>query len=120
MYVVMEKRNRSGHRQCHHVLPYQGKLPADHHESWRIRKEKSFGPKKWNLLVRCLESKHLIAGEAKVIEVAQTATVIGTFLGVLLVTTGLSLELAGRKRAFILLLACEMKRAMLGSCGYFL
>jgi hypothetical protein len=98
MYVVMEKRNSRGYRQCHHVLPYQGNLPPDHHESWRIRKEKSFDPKKWNLLVRCLESIHLVAGEAKGIEAAQTATITGTLLGVLLVTAGLSLELAGRKR----------------------
>ena len=52
----------------------------------------------WILLLRALESGYLTVAETDIIEAAQIATIIGTFLGVLLVTTGLSLESAGRKR----------------------
>jgi hypothetical protein len=52
----------------------------------------------WQLLMWCLESGYLIVGEAKVVEAAQVATVVGAVLGVLLVVAGLGLELFGRKR----------------------
>ncbi|MCW4019874.1 MAG: hypothetical protein NWF14_01405 [Candidatus Bathyarchaeota archaeon] len=47
----------------------------------------------WDLLARVLESKYLIVHEAKVISAAETATQIGTIVGMLLVFTGLSIEL---------------------------
>jgi len=81
----------------------------------------------WILLLRVLESGYLTVAEADIIEAAQIATIIGTLLGVLLVTAGLSLELAGRKRkmkivlqAFVLFLAYKVKLVLLDSCGYFL
>lgn len=48
----------------------------------------------WDLLGRVLESKYLIIDEAKVISAAETATHIGTILGMLLIFTGLSIELS--------------------------
>lgn len=54
----------------------------------------------WHLLLRCLESRYLIVGEAKVIQAAQIATNVGTVVGVLLVVAGLGMELLGRMRKY--------------------
>ena len=50
----------------------------------------------WVLLSLVLESEYLIVAEAKVIEAAQTATIVGSILGMVLVIAGLGLELYTR------------------------
>lgn len=52
----------------------------------------------WILLGWVLESKYLIVFEAKVISAAETATNLGTILGILLVVAGLGMELLARIR----------------------
>ena len=53
----------------------------------------------WDLLGRVLESEYLIVQEAKVVSAAETAAHTGTLLGMLLVFTGVSIELfAGAMR----------------------
>lgn len=52
----------------------------------------------WHLLLRCLDSRYLIVGEAKVMEATHIATGVGTLLGVLLVAVGLVVELLGRRK----------------------
>lgn len=47
----------------------------------------------WDLLQNVLESEYLIVHEAKVISAAQTASHVGIVLGILLVFTGVSIEL---------------------------
>ena len=47
----------------------------------------------WVLLSLVLKSEYLIVAEAKVIEAAQIATVVGSILGMVLVVAGLGLEL---------------------------
>ena len=47
----------------------------------------------WDLLGRVLESEYLIVQEAKVVSAAETAAHTGTLLGMLLVFTGVSIEL---------------------------
>jgi hypothetical protein len=50
----------------------------------------------WTLLLMFVESGYLIVGEAKVMEGAQTATVAGVVLGVLLVVAGVGLRQCGK------------------------
>ena len=50
----------------------------------------------WVLLSLVLKSEYLIVAEAKVIEAAQIATVVGSILGMVLVVAGLGLELHAR------------------------
>jgi hypothetical protein len=50
----------------------------------------------WVLLSLVLESEYLVVAEAKVIEAAQTATVVGSILGIVLVVARLGLELHAR------------------------
>ena len=50
----------------------------------------------WVLLSLVLESEYLIVAEAKVIEAAQTATIVGSILGIVLIVAGLGLELHAR------------------------
>jgi len=54
----------------------------------------------WQLLWRVLDSEYLIVAEAKVIEVAQIATNVGTIFGILLVIAGIGLELLGKKKLY--------------------
>ncbi|MDH5779271.1 MAG: hypothetical protein OEZ29_01600 [Candidatus Bathyarchaeota archaeon] len=50
----------------------------------------------WVLLSLVLESRYLIVAEAKVVEAAQIATVVGAILGIVLIGAGLGLELHAR------------------------
>jgi len=47
----------------------------------------------WDLLQNVLQSRYLIVHEAKVISAAETASHVGIVLGILLVFTGVSMEL---------------------------